>query len=286
MGIAQRIAGAIGTLALAVLLFASGFFTCAAPPATALLANAFSAENAATTFSHANVVGVANATRDYSFGNHDKQVLLQAIYDANVDAAARRASAGLAAAKNAPDLADVNRDDTAAIEQAFASASDVYVYDADMISHLDDCYSLAQTGYVVVGGVFVVCLACLIAVGVRAKSRGVGRVLIVAGSIVIALFAIAGIWAAVDFYSLFRTFHQVFFAQVGNWTFSADSLLICALPESFWMGMGAVWLVTSIIASILSILIGSWLVRRARRRAKASPEASMNQPITKEEPAL
>ena len=71
-------------------------------------------------------------------------------------------------------------------------------------------------------------------------------------------FIALGAWAVIDFNGLFATFHSVFFSQ-GNWTFPYDSLLICALPTAFWMGMGVVWLATSAVISILSILIGKRL---------------------------
>ena len=76
-----------------------------------------------------------------------------------------------------------------------------------------------------------------------------------AGIIVLVAFVGLGAWAAISFDSFFTTFHSLFFSQ-GNWTFPYDSLLICALPTEFWMGMGVVWLAVSFAVSILSIIIG------------------------------
>ena len=288
MRIVSGIASAVAGIALAVLLLASGYFVCAAPPTTAMLASATSTENAATAFTHDDVVSVACATRDYSFGDHDIDALNRAIYDANVNAAARQAAGALTVAAGAPNLKGVAADDAAAIQAAFAQATDVYVYPADTISHLDDCYAIACAANVAVGVLAVVLVVCLIACGALVGRRRVGRVLQVAGIAVLALFVVCGIWAAIDFYGLFVVFHEVFFAQTGNWVFSETSLLICALPEDFWMGMGAVWLATSAIASILSILIGSALARRPKAGARGNASGNTRDNVraaTSAEPA-
>lgn len=60
---------------------------------------------------------------------------------------------------------------------------------------------------------------------------------------------------AIDFEGLFAVFHSLFFAQ-GSWVFSADSLLITMYPEPFWIGMGAIWLATTIAVSAVSAIAG------------------------------
>ena len=86
----------------------------------------------------------------------------------------------------------------------------------------------------------------------------VGNVVMSSGIVVLAVFVGLGVWAFIDFNGLFTMFHQVFFAQ-GNWTFPYDSLLICALPTEFWIGMGVIWLIVAVLISILSIAIGARL---------------------------
>ena len=68
-----------------------------------------------------------------------------------------------------------------------------------------------------------------------------------------------GAWAAIDFTGFFAAFHQLFFAQQGNWTFPYDSLLICSLPQPFWMGMGIVFLLVAVLVCVASILVGQRL---------------------------
>ncbi len=89
-----------------------------------------------------------------------------------------------------------------------------------------------------------------------------GVVLVAAGTVVLVAFAGLGIWAAVNFAGFFAAFHGLFFSQ-GNWTFPYDSLLICSLPTEFWMGMGAIWLLVSVLASVLSIVVGLKVGKRA-----------------------
>ena len=68
------------------------------------------------------------------------------------------------------------------------------------------------------------------------------------------------IWAFVDFDSLFNQLHTLFFTG-GSWVFPADSLLITLFPESFWMGMGIVWVAVSILACLIVSLIGRFVKR-------------------------
>ena len=91
-----------------------------------------------------------------------------------------------------------------------------------------------------------------------------GIMLRVGGIVVLAAFAALGIWALVDFNGFFSAFHGVFFSQ-GNWTFAYDSLLICALPTAFWMGMGILWLVVSVVLCAICIMVGGRLLRYRRR---------------------
>ena len=104
----------------------------------------------------------------------------------------------------------------------------------------------------------IAAIAGLIACGVMGRKRLIGNVLMAAGIAVFAVFIALFVFAAIDFNRFFTLFHGVFFSQ-GNWTFPYDSLLICALPTEFWVGMGVVWLVVTALISILSIAIGARL---------------------------
>ena len=129
------------------------------------------------------------------------------------------------------------------------------VLDPEAIEHLDDVFGVLATAEPVVLGVLIAAVLTAVGVGCASGRRTFGTVLLCAGLGTIAIFAILGIWAAIDFEGLFAVFHSLFFAQ-GSWVFSADSLLITMYPEPFWIGMGAIWLATTIAVSAVSAIAG------------------------------
>ena len=132
--------------------------------------------------------------------------------------------------------------------------------DPEAIEHLDDVFGVLATAEPVVLGAFIAAALTAVGVGCASGRRTFGTVLLCAGLGTIAIFAILGIWAAIDFEGLFAVFHSLFFAQ-GSWVFSADSLLITMYPEPFWIGMGAIWLATTIAVSAISAIAGLALCR-------------------------
>ena len=127
--------------------------------------------------------------------------------------------------------------------------------DPEAIEHLDDVFGVLATAEPVVLGAFIAAVLTAVGVGCANGRRTFGTVLLCAGLGTIAVFAILGIWAAIDFEGLFAVFHSLLFAQ-GSWVFSADSLLITMYPEPFWVGMGAIWLATTIAVSAVSAIAG------------------------------
>jgi uncharacterized membrane protein len=112
--------------------------------------------------------------------------------------------------------------------------------------------------------------------------------LIISGGILIAGIIALAAFAFLDFDRLFTIFHSFFFKD-GTWTFSADSLLICMLPESFWVALAGIWGLTSVIASIICMLIGSKCTKRARARIRRMKEQAQqavycNQPAQSDMP--
>ena len=265
MRVLQGIIAVVGTIALAVTIVAAGFLACLLPPVTHGLASAFSNSDVSP-FDKGQLVQVADATREYSFGSHDLVQLYQAVYEVD-----RAYYDGLAAKGKAPEGAfpgTVANPATAKASDfalAFSGASDQYCYSTDVISHLDDCNNIVHFAYPFMAVCAIAAVAALVWGAHRRGVRRVGLMLRVAGIVVLAAFAAIGIWAVVDFNGFFGAFHGLFFSQ-GNWTFAYDSLLICALPTAFWMGMGIVWLLVSVILSVLGIAIGGRLMHGRRRR--------------------
>jgi integral membrane protein (TIGR01906 family) len=144
-----------------------------------------------------------------------------------------------------------------------AAYSDAFALDANAIRHLDDCNVLIQKGVYVVQVFGVIFLVCLVVLLIMRQRHAIGLMLSVAPVLLILAFLAMGVYAFLDFRSFFSAFHGVFFPQ-GNWTFSYESLLICMYPTEFWMGMGAVWLFTTLLASIILLVIGRKVLRSAR----------------------
>lgn len=265
MAVVERLIRAVTAIALAVSFIALGFAADLLPQTTHNLANGCS-DDAGSPLDRSQLVAVADATRDYAFGSHDLRSLYGTI--AQVDREYRQAilEKGGTLGADFPKVESLGAD--ASVEQyaaAFSRSSDQYGYSPEVIRHLDDCHRIAMVAYPLLIVVALLAVAGLAYCGIRGRQRALGEVLMAAGIAVLALFLVLGLWALIDFNGLFANFHMLFFSQ-GGWTFPADSLLICALPTAFWMGMGALWLATAIVASILSLGAGLLLWRRSKRR--------------------
>ena len=260
MNVLKNIAYAVTAVALAVALVALGFAACILPPVTHGLSSMF-AKDDISPFSRAQLVQVADATRDYSFGAHDETALYRAIYE--VDAAFQKSllDAGGTVPTDFPKIDRVNSTSSLTqLKSASEGASELYCYAPATVAHLDDCYKLAASAFPWIIVAAAVAFVGLAFAGVTGRKRRVGSIVFSAGIIVVVAFAALGIWAAVNFDSFFRTFHQLFFSQ-GNWEFPYDSLLICSLPTEFWMGMGVVWLLVTLFAAVFAIVFGRRLKR-------------------------
>lgn len=258
MKLPNAIAAVIATVALAVVFVGAGFLACIAPPFTHVLSSFFS-DDQTSPFTRSQLTQVADATRDYSFGDHDQAALYRAIFQVDLQLRQEIVMANGTLPQGFPNLDIVNdANDARQLAAAFAGASELYCYSPETVSHLDDCYALLRTAYVVLAIAAIAAVAGLIACGTLGRKRLIGNTLMAAGIAVFVTFAALAVFAIVDFNRFFAAFHGVFFSQ-GNWTFPYDSLLICALPTEFWVGMGAIWLAVAALVSILSIAIGARL---------------------------
>lgn len=264
MTVVKGIVSFITAVALAIVFVAAGLAACLAPPFTHALSSLF-ADDGTSPFSRAQLVQVADATRDYSFGAHDETALYRTIYAVDAELQESIENLGGKVPSDFPKLSGVTIASSGTqLKAAFDGASEMYCYSSETVSHLDDCYKILATAFPILIVAAAVALVGLVFTGVTGRKRRVGGVLLASGIVVIVAFVALGVWAALDFQTLFATFHKLFFSQ-GNWQFPYDSLLICALPTAFWMGMGSIWLLVSIVVSALSIFIGAKLLSRRRR---------------------
>lgn len=258
MDIVRRLISVVSCLALSISLIGVGFLACLSPFVTTNLANTF-ADDAASPFNRSQLVQVADATRDYAFGSHDKLALYRTITQVDLSYQQSIEQAGGKVASDFPDLHTINESSTEAqYRSAFRNASDVYCYTESEITHLDDCYTvyIRVIPFLIIAALATA--ASFIAVGVMGKKRHLGGVLMAGGIAVIALLILLALWAFIDFNGFFASFHTFFFAQ-GTWSFPANSLLICALPLGFWIGMAIVWLVATLVGALICLFFGRFL---------------------------
>lgn len=243
-GMLNAAAAVVAAISLAITLVAAGFAACAAlPQTTEALAEAFSGTgNPDTPFSHDELVQAAVATRDYTVGSNDRDMMFSVLHGINKSA-------------NTP-YAEASPDELAA-------APEEYTLPADALSHLDDVYHVVVGARIALIVIALLAVAACAHVAFRVGRRTLGSVLLAAGIAVLAAFALLAAWVIADFNGFFAAFHSLFFAN-GTWTFSYDSLLITMYPPEFWIGMGAVWLAVTATLSLAAVAAGA-LLRRTRR---------------------
>lgn len=239
-GTLGSIISVVATIALAVTFVAAGLAVCCLPQTTGALSGAFSGtDNPDTPFSRNELVRAAVSTRDYTVGTNDRAAIMGVIVAINRDAGTPYSD-----------------------EIALAGAPEEFTLNDEALSHLDDVHTVVSTATMVLGIIALVALVSCMFLGLKLGKRRVGSVLLWSGIAVVAVFTALAAWVLIDFDGFFAAFHSLFFAN-GTWTFTYTSLLITMYPTAFWMGMGAVWLATTGLLSILAIVVGALLRHRS-----------------------
>ena len=221
-----------------VMIFAAGFGICIIPKTTEILAS-YTDRNLynGCPFTTEQIVRAAVATEDYTMFTNDYGDVMEVIRQINAEAGTPYAGASI-------------------IE--LAKADERYTLDERALSHLDDCFrvvNIARAIICVIAAAGII-LAIVLLTKREEGRRSLSRALRCAAVILaVAVIGIA-VYAFIDFDAFFRVFHSFFFAD-GTWTFSYDSLLITMYPEEFWVGMGVIWFIGSLIAGILVFALGS-----------------------------
>ena len=266
--IAQGIVCAVTAALLAVTLVAAGFAACAAPATTRLLADA-TASTAPSPYGEPALTELACATRAYTVDARSEESLADLSY-AVIEQAGKAAAADSptaerwsAQAREVAQRAALRSVSPVLIAADLAACGDAYALDAGMLAHLDDCNRLIGAAAPWLAGCALGAAAGIAGLAAMGRRRLVGMALASAPAAVLGAFALLGLWGALDFGGLFGAFHALLFPQ-GNWTFSMDSLLISMYPIGFWMGMAGVWLGTSALLAIISLIVGIFLIRKKK----------------------
>ncbi|MDR3137060.1 MAG: DUF1461 domain-containing protein [Coriobacteriales bacterium] len=193
------------------------------PPVTHWLAEAY-VDSSGSSFSHEQLVELADAVRDFSLGN----------------------------------------------DQAFLPTGTDYrsAITAEALTHLLD----VRVVFLSCEAAAVLVMLALVICGIQlVRRRGLGalrRPLIEGGAIPLCLAALLALAVWLDFTTFFRLLHGLFFAA-GSWVFPADSLLIRALPEPFWLGCALVWTAATITLCLVCVAGGFFIGRRGHTQETA-----------------
>lgn len=252
----KKILSVIATIMLAFVYFSLGFTACAyIPQVTEELAKLNSADEISP-FSKDELVDLAVITRDYTVNGGNRDDVMNAISEANKEANTPYASLSPSELIQAPES---------------------YTFNEEVFNHLDDVHSVLSRVSMPIICLTALAIFCLMTLLSIFGIGPVGKVLLGSGISLFVAFALIGGWAAFDFNGLFSAIHSLFFAA-GSWTFPYDSLLICMYPIPFWLGMGAVWLGTSCLLSIVSIIAGIVLTMRHNHQVKDDISCDVPEP--------
>jgi integral membrane protein (TIGR01906 family) len=133
----------------------------------------------------------------------------------------------------------------------------------EVVSHMEDVRYVLQGVEIATMILTVFLLVVGVLVRRRAGRTTLGSGLFAGGIVAIVVALLLTVFGFVSFDTLFSGMHGIFFAD-GTWTFAEDSLLICAYPLSFWIGMGIIWALVLVFASTLVSTAG-FLLRRSSK---------------------
>lgn len=245
---------AITAVLLAFGLFGSGLVVCMMPQTTQLLGNNFSGWDDAT-YPQETMEELAEAVRSFSIDNTGRQLLEDTVKGAlaqNFPEVEQGIQAGNTGQNVGGNLA--------AGGLGIGNLISIYTLPGSALDHLQDCIPIFTTSRITIVLSLVFALVGIILLILRRRRKLAGWIMFATSLAVIGIIAVLGIWAFVDFDSLFTQLHTLFFAG-GSWLFPADSLLITLFPEAFWMGMGITWVLVSIVACLIICFIGRFVKR-------------------------
>lgn len=243
MDIFSKLTCAFGSILTALAFIVCGFLACCIPYTTETLSEMYGGSET-TPFTTEDLGAAAVAMRDYTLGDADRKSLDNMVQSINTSSDTPYADA---------------------TEAQLEAAPDNYRLSEEAVAHLDDCHNLFHKLPIPFICLGVLWLMTMLHILVRISLKSFGGTLVGGGALCIACFLALAIWAGMDFNGMFDFLHHLFF-QDGTWYFPEESLIIAVFPTAFWMGMGAVWLATALLLSILAIVFGRKIYRKQKQR--------------------
>ena len=245
----KNIGAALSGIGLTILLVFSGLWVCSLPVSTQIMAQ--QSETADISFyTEEELNSLAIIVRDFTFREISQESMQEQIN---------------AIAQKYMPLVDSPVGGNLKIDSEFNYEDLQMFLGSDAISHLEDVahfITLSEIVNVVASGFFITGLAILL----FTKNTNTIRYMLVASSaVILAILVLSGVYALLDFYSFFNLLHSFIF-PAGSWIYPTDSLLISMYPLDFWMGMGLIWLASTV--SCCLICMGISLVIKLKTHAK------------------
>ena len=266
----NKLIAVITGICLAVTFVAAGLALCMQPLATDQFAKTACVDSASISpFTADQLAEGAKATREYTVGNHNVHELQIAEARINVELYDTSRTSSPLTTQEAESLRQIvaaynngRGVDYTSLKQILDGLDERYALDDTAIGHLDDVYDVINYAIPILIALAVAALIGALWTIKLGDHKTKGKMFLFPGAVLLVVFAALGAWAAVDFYGFFNAFHSLFFSN-GSWLFSYDSLLICMLPQDFWMDMGILWLATTAILSVISVAFGIKLLRKS-----------------------
>lgn len=249
----SKVISALASVFLSLTLVFFGYAACAGIPFIAEKAAYATVDADGSPFNKEQLVDAALAIRDYSFGNHDADAMYEEIRAINEQAETPYAEASAA---------------------EMATADEAYSITQEQLAHLDDVHDVSSSLMLPALSMALMAAFLLMAALRMFGSKVAITSLKWSGAMTLALVVAAVCIAAFSFDAFFSAFHSMLFAD-GTWTFSADSLMISALPEGFWVAMGAIWACVTAMLGAASLIIGMVKSRTAAKAAEVAHAASV-----------
>ena len=137
----------------------------------------------------------------------------------------------------------------------------------EVVSHMEDVRAVIQDALILTVAFVILLLATLIYTGRKVGRQTLSVGLLFGGVSAVFVALVLSLIGVLNFESLFIAMHDMLFAE-GNWIFSEDSLLICAYPLPFWIGMALAWALTLLLLSTIVSVLGLMLRQEKKHRSK------------------